>query len=86
MNVGDDINMLYIRYRHTNQLEGCFHKAKMEKSGGTFTYTIMGEYLSPEWDLLLYFEAVDENGDGMVFPGIDNTTQKMPYKLITISS
>lgn len=86
LNAGDDIDMLYIRYRHTNQLEGCFHKDKMEKAGEKFIYTITGEYLSPEWDLLLYFEAVDENGDGMVFPGIDNMTQKMPYKLITISS
>lgn len=45
---------------------------------------IDGAYLTLEWDLLIYFEAPDENGDGLIYPGITAKGEEMPYRLIRI--
>lgn len=73
-----------VRYRHTNQLEGEFKRLKMERTRDGYFCRIKGEYLTEQWDLMIYFEATDQNGDGIIYPGIDNGNVEMPYRLVHI--
>ncbi|MCL2059341.1 MAG: hypothetical protein FWH01_09850, partial [Oscillospiraceae bacterium] len=73
-----------IRYRHTNQLEGAFVRRPMKLSGGAWRAEIPADYIAPEWDLMVYFEAVGADGAGMIYPGIWNSEHMLPYHLVTI--
>lgn len=75
---------VFMRYRHTNQLEGEFERMPMKRTQDGYTCTLAGEYLTPQWDLMIYFEAADRNGDGIIYPGIDSRDIEMPYRLIHI--
>jgi len=75
---------LVMRYRHTNQLEGKFKRLPMMRTADGYFCKIDGAYLTLEWDLLIYFEAPDENGDGLIYPGITAKGEEMPYRLIRI--
>ena len=59
---------------------------EMEKQEDGFTCTLEGSYMTPEWDLLVYFDSVDEQGDAILYPGIDSEQFAMPYKQIRICS
>ena len=64
-------NGVRLRYRHTNMLEGAFAAVPMKKTAdGRWEATVPGEYLTPEWDLLVYFDAVNADGDGLIHPGL----------------
>lgn len=82
----NQVQRLVMKYRRTNQLEGPFHEMEMEKQEDGFTCTLEGSYMTPEWDLLVYFDSVDEQGDAILYPGIDSEQFAMPYKQIRICS
>jgi hypothetical protein len=73
-----------LRYRHTNQMEGKFISAPMRCENGLWRAEIPAEYIVPEWDLLVYFQATAQNGDGLVFPGIWNSEFALPYHIIEV--
>ena len=56
----------------------------MMRTADGYFCKIDGAYLTLEWDLLIYFEAPDENGDGLIYPGITAKGEEMPYRLIRI--
>ena len=73
-----------LRYRHTNQMEGSFISAPMMLRDGAWSAEIPAAYITPEWDLLLYFEAVGLNGDGLVYPGLWNSGSMLPYHIVEV--
>jgi hypothetical protein len=70
-------------YRHANQLEGPFRTAAMERCDGGFRAVIPGEYVTPEWDLLLYFGAVVED-QAVLYPGLWNARHPFPYIVVDV--
>jgi len=73
-----------LRYRHTNQLEGAFLRADMKLRDAKWTAEIPAQYLTAEWDLLVYFECYDAAGDALCYPGLYHPTEAMPYKIVKI--
>jgi hypothetical protein len=73
-----------MRYRHTNQLEGAFLSAELVYSNGVWRGEIPGEYITPEWDLLVYFEAVSYEGDGIIYPGLWHPNHALPYHIVRV--
>lgn len=59
-----------LHYRHANQLEGEFEQAPMVKTGNGFEGCIPGDYVTPEWDLLVYFSAFDRAGQTILVSSI----------------
>ena len=78
-------NGVRLRYRHTNMLEGAFTAMSMTKTaGGPWEATIPGEYLTSEWDLLIYFDAINAYGDGLIYPGLWHPQEDQPYYIVRI--
>ncbi|MCL1794217.1 MAG: hypothetical protein FWG34_10130 [Oscillospiraceae bacterium] len=73
-----------VRYRHTNQLEGAFLSGELVYSNGAWHGEIPGNYITPEWDLLVYFEAVSHEGDGIIYPGIWHPQHALPYHIVRV--
>jgi len=73
-----------LRYRHTNQMEGKFISLPMEYSEGAWRAEIPATYITPEWDLLVYFEAVGLDGGGIMHPGVWNSDVMLPYHIIEV--
>ena len=73
-----------LRYRHTNQLEGKFLSVPMAPAGCAWLAEIPASYITPEWDLLVYFEAAGANGEGIIFPGLWNDNYALPYHIVKI--
>lgn len=74
-----------LRFRHTNNLEGAFQRVAMEYVGdNVYKAVIPAEYMTPEWDLLIYFEAVTADGNGVRWPGLWNNLDLQPYHIVTV--
>lgn len=75
----------YLRYRHTNNLEGLFNRVPMAYCGeGIYKAVIPGAYLTPEWDLLVCVEAVAADGSGVRWPGLWSNYDDQPYRIVTV--
>lgn len=68
-----------LHYRHADQTAGEFRTAPMSAGADGFAGIIPGEYITPEWDLLVYFSTRDENGDPVLLPGIFHPDHPFPY-------
>lgn len=79
-----DVDRLWLLYRHTNHVEGVHIRKEMRKTDTGFAGMIDGEYLTSEWDLMVMLEAKDASGDGMIWPGIGNPEEPMPYWLVKV--
>ena len=77
---------LTIHYRHTDQTEGIFMSKKMKRTESGYTVVLDGDYIRPEWDLLIYFSATNRQGDGMIYPGLEAEGDQMPYRMIRIET
>jgi hypothetical protein len=73
-----------VRYRRTNQLEGEFKSLPMRLDDQGYCAVIPGEYITPEWDLMVYFSAIDDNGNALLFPGLYNPDYPAPYHIIKV--
>ena len=73
-----------LHYRHTDQLKGEFESSDMETVGTEYRGTVPGDYLTGEWDLLVYITATDENGNGVVAPGVFHAEEPAPYLEVVI--
>lgn len=73
-----------LHYRHTNQLEGEFRTIRMSPTDKGFCATIPAEYLTPEWDLMIYVTMQDRGGSCLMFPGIYHPKFPYPYHVISI--
>ena len=79
-----DLDQVTLHYRHTNQLEGPFETEPMTETANGHVATIPGDYVSTEWDLLIYVTAVDSDGNGIVAPGVFDAREAAPYHAITV--
>jgi hypothetical protein len=56
----------------------------MERTGDGYRATVPGEYVTTEWDLLVYVTAVDEAGNGVVAPGLFHPNEPAPYRDVRV--
>lgn len=75
-----------LRWRRTSQAEGPFATLAMDRAGDLWQALIPGTEITTQWDLLLYFMAEDEAGNGLIYPGIWHSEHLQPYYLIHITA
>ena len=74
-----------LHYRHTNLLEGDFVQRTMQRDGNTYHAIVPGDYLTPEWDLLLYTSTRLNDDAVLIVPGLWHPDDVMPYRVIEIT-
>lgn len=77
------IKWVQLRHRSVNQ-EHDYQTTKMHVSGGdnkTYEATIPADQLNPSWDYMYYFEIMDTNGNGAIYPDLNIQT---PYHFIKL--
>ena len=67
-----------LHYSYVNQFEE-MHGVDLVHKDNEYSAIIPGSYIVPEWDLLYYFEFVDELGSGIIYPDFREQT---PYWVI----
>ena len=73
-----------VHYRHANQLEGPFKQAPMEPSGDGYAGCIPGDYITCEWDLLVYFSDLAPGRNPVLLPGIFHPEHLLPYFIVEV--
>lgn len=78
------VRWVRLRYRNVSQFED-YQTLSMEPTGEGDLYagTLPGEALSPKWDLMYFFEVMDECGNGQIYPDLDKET---PYIIVRLGS
>lgn len=72
-----------LHYRKVNQVEGAFHTISMKHwSGGEYTAEIPAEYITTEWDLMVYVTTREKDGSCLMFPGVYHPTFPYPYQVV----
>ena len=75
---------LKMHYRHMNQLEGSFLLVEMSIHDGAYEGVISGEYITHEWDLMVYFSAVDFDHNVIIYPGVYHPKYLAPYHVVQV--
>ncbi|MFB6140380.1 MAG: hypothetical protein ABEJ26_08105 [Halosimplex sp.] len=78
----DGAETVRLHYRRANQREGAFESVAMTRTDRGYEATVPAEYLSPEFDLLVYVSATDADGDAAVYPGLYHPEHSMPYFVV----
>ena len=48
-----------------------------------FRGVIPADYITGEWDLLIYFARITDSGETQMYPGLWNPDHSLPYLVIT---
>jgi len=74
------IRSLQLRYRHTTQYED-YKTVAMQPTGkpDEFAATIPGEFVGPTWDVMYFLEAIDDVGNGTMWPDF---RREAPYTFV----
>jgi hypothetical protein len=76
---------LTLHYRHSNQTEGAFNTAEMTGRGRSYRARVPAEYVTAEWDLLVYVSARDEGGNAVIHPGLYHAEEPEPYYIVEVT-
>lgn len=83
--VTDDAGVAWVRlrYRCLTQYEE-YRALAMAPTGDPNVYaaTIPGEHVDPQWDLIYFIEAMDEAGNGCIYPDLEVAT---PYIVVAVA-
>ncbi len=76
------IKTVRLRYRHVTQYED-YAAAEMKTDGksGRYTAVIPARFIAQKWDLMYFVEAIDNAGNGRIFPSLDN---EAPYVIVPV--
>ncbi|MCH5373845.1 MAG: hypothetical protein JJ992_07705, partial [Planctomycetes bacterium] len=76
------LRWIRLRYRHLTQFED-YATVDMtrDRTTGDYAATIPGSFIVPEWDLMYFVEAVDQNGNGRMVPDLE---AEMPYVIVPV--
>lgn len=73
-----------LHYRHVDQTEGLFHTLKMYPGEEEYQAVIPGDYITAQWDLMVYITVQGGSGSCTVFPGIYHPDYPFPYHVIKV--
>jgi hypothetical protein len=77
-----NLKAVRLRYRHLTQYEDYqTQDMRLDPATGLFTGRIPGAFIMSKWDLIYYIEAIDQNGNGRIFPDFD---QETPYVIVRV--
>ena len=71
-----------LRYRRANHYEGDFETVEMVGDGNQHRGSIPGDYVTGEFDLLVFVTAVNDAGDPVIVPGLGHAEDPFPYRVI----
>lgn len=76
------IEWVRLRYRGVNQ-ELAYETRPMPPSAEkhTYTVTVPAGQIDPQWDFMYYFEVMDKNGNGTIYPDLNKET---PYVIVEL--
>ena len=72
------VAVVRVHYRPLDEFQS-YESLVLERHGDKFTGQIPGEAIRPDFDFVYYLEAVDEAGNGCVFP---DWTKTAPYVIV----
>ena len=76
------VKWVRLRYRSVNQHQDFRTLAMLYKGDKNyFDAVIPGEEIVPTWDLMYFIEAMDRDGNGAIFPDLDEETPYVVVKL-----
>lgn len=75
---------LTLHYRHLDQTEGMFHETAFENLNGVYEATVPADYISEEFDLMVYISRISEEKGCRIFPGIYHDKFPYPYHIIEV--
>jgi hypothetical protein len=72
-----------LRYRHLTQYED-YQTAEMtmDRVSGVYRARIPGSFVTREWDLMYFVEAVSKAGNGVRSPDLD---REAPYRIVSVA-
>ena len=73
-----------LRWRRTNHLDGLFNSVPMSGCKEGLQAVIPAAEVRAEWDIMIYFEAVNEAGDALQYPGVLHADIPLPYFIVKI--
>jgi hypothetical protein len=79
---GSGLEWVHLRYRSVNQYQDYF-TLDMLPTGEQDQYEaeIPGEHIPAEWDFMYFFEVMDRQGSGRIFPDAEKET---PYVIVKL--
>lgn len=80
-----NLDQLTLHYRRANLAEGEFKRVEMEKTPEGFKGKIPGDYITADYDLLVYLGGIEENGNAMIYPGLYHPEYPAPYHVVEIN-
>jgi hypothetical protein len=54
----------------------------LDPKTGLYTAQIPGSFITPEWDLIYFIEALDIHGNGRMYPDLETDT---PYIIVSVA-
>jgi hypothetical protein len=71
-----------VRYRHVTQFED-YETIEMQPTDepGMYAATVPGDFFVPQWDFMYFIEAVDQAGNGVMWPDL---AKEMPYVIVKL--
>ena len=70
-----------LRYRHMTQYENYASLPMAAGTGGAFTATIPGAFVTKDWDVMYFVEVITNDGAGRNYPDLDKET---PYVIVPV--
>ncbi len=74
-----------IHYRKANLREGAFLRLPMRRTGESFEAEIPGGYITPDYDLYIYFTCQDSAGNIVLHPGVYHADFALPVHVVTVT-
>ena len=74
------VKTMRLRYRHLTQFEN-YRTAEMryDAESGLYAALIPGDFITPDWNLIYFIEAIDNKGNGRIYPDLD---REAPYVVV----
>jgi hypothetical protein len=72
-----------LRYRHLTQFEDyeTIEMASDASTSGLFRAVIPAAFVVDRWDLMYFFEVMDNQGNGAIYPDLD---KDIPYLIVKL--
>ena len=75
----------WVRLRHRNVNQDLEYQTTLMRATGekdTYTATVDADQIDPTWDYMYYIEVVDNDGNGCIYPDLNDTT---PYFIVKLA-
>lgn len=74
-----------VHYRIANMASGKFEELPMKWDNTQYTINIPTAHLDPEYDLLIYFTSITDEGHTTMHPGLFHEKHPTPYYVVTLN-